>query len=260
MKRLFVLLFALLIVVPCRAEEFSSRVLLNDLRSAALDPSPECLRKIDEDLAETDDPVLTAVAERWKEVYLDPSFRLYFDSTDDPSLLAVPDPSKHAFVVLGFCLKDGGMEPELCRRCDAAAAAARAFPDSLLVCTGGPTGGNNPHRHTEAGLMRLYLMFARGIPSCRIDLDEEAMTTVENAVNVFRILRDRGIETITLVTSGYHMRWALMIFYAVAEQSRQDGYSVEIIGNWCCDVPPAAGYDLMNVSIAVSQLRSVLAD
>ena len=45
-----------------------------------------------------------------------------------------------------------------------AAIAARVFPDSILVCSGGATGDNNPERHTEAGLMKQYLAGTCGIP------------------------------------------------------------------------------------------------
>ena len=37
---------------------------------------------------------------------------------------------KHAFVVLGYQLQDGEMTEELIGRCEAAAAAARSFPES----------------------------------------------------------------------------------------------------------------------------------
>lgn len=259
MRKWLLIFFAFLFAGTCSAEALPERSpanrLLDKLLSMYKEPSADLLSRIDEDVAEMDDPLMSAVSGYWKEIYLDASFRLYYDSVDDPSLLEIPDPSRHAFVVLGYCLKDGEMEPELKKRCKAAATVAAAFPEAVLICTGGPTGINNPDRHTEAGLMARYIRKTFSIPSARIFLDEAARTTVENALYSFRILRDNGIKTITLVTSGYHMRWALMIFHAAAEQSRLDGYPVEIIGNWCCDVPPAPGYDETNPSIAISQLR-----
>ena len=244
--------------VPAQADKTPEDTLLSDLQQAYDDPSAESLSRIDQDLEAVTDPVFAFVAERWKEIYLDPSFTLNYDGTDDPFLLPVPDPSSHAFVVLGFCLRDGEMQPELKSRCRAAATAARAWPEALIICTGGPTGVNNPDRKTEAGLMRRYLVRTCKIPSGRILAEKEARTTVENAVNTFRILRERNIRSITLVTSGYHMRWALMVFHTVAWQNQRDGYPVEIIGSWCCDVPPAPGYDRMNAELALSQLRQLL--
>lgn len=49
------------------------------------------------------------------------------------------------------------MTEDLIGRCGAAAATARAFPDSVLVCSGGAAGGSNPEKHTEAGMMKAYL-------------------------------------------------------------------------------------------------------
>lgn len=256
--RLLLFLILLLFAAPCHAEKTPVGTLLDDLLLAFEEPSPEAMDRIGADLASVDDPVAVSVAERWKEIYLDSSFRLYYDGVDDPSLLRIPDPSKHAFIVLGYCLRGGEMEPELVSRCGAAAAIARAYPESVLVCTGGPTGGNNPDRHTEGGLMCAWLTEHGGLSGERVYAEEKALTTAENAVFSFRILQDLQIETVTLVTSGYHMRWALMVFHAVAEQNRLEGFPVEIVGNWCCDVSPALGYDSMNASLAVSQLRSLL--
>ena len=257
-KRLLLFLLALGVLSSCHAEKTPAGILLDDLLLAYESPSMEALRQIDEDLAAVDDPVAVDVADRWEEIYLDDAFRLYMDGEDDPSLLEIPDPSKHAFIVLGFCLSDGEMEPELISRCDAAADIARAYPESLVVCTGGATGRNNPDRHTEGGLMCARLTEVSGLPADHVFAEENAGSTVENALFSFRMLREKGIETVTLVTSGYHMRWALMVFHAVAEQNRLDGFPVEIIGNWCCDVPPSPGCDEMNASIAISQLRMLL--
>ena len=105
---------------------------------------------------------------------------------------------KHAFVVLGFELADGEMTDELKARCEAAAAAAKAFPDSSLICSGGATGENNPEGHTEAGLMKDYLTEQCGIAADRILTDEYAMTTAENALNTFAILKAQGIGVFTV--------------------------------------------------------------
>ena len=67
-----------------------------------------------------------------------------------------------------YLLPDGEMTEELVGRCKAAAAAAKAFPDSIIVCTGGATGANNPDGHTEAGLMKEYLVKRCGISRKRI--------------------------------------------------------------------------------------------
>ncbi len=125
------------------------------------------------------------------------------------------------------------MQPELVGRCEAGAALARALPSAILVCSGGATGPNNPEGHTEAGLMKQYLIENCGIEEGRIFIDEAAMTTAENALNTFAILQKGGVRTMTIVTSEYHQRWGQAVYNAVAALYRQQhGYAVEIVGNY----------------------------
>lgn len=212
--------------------------------------------KIDADVEAMNDEVAAAVADQWKTVWLDPDYRLFMYGTDDPSEL--PITGKHAFVVLGFQLQNGEMADELKGRCDAAATAAKAFPDSILVCSGGETGENNPDRHTEAGLMKAYLTDVCGIAPERIFTDEKAMSTEENALNTFAILQEQGVETITIVTSGYHQRRGQSLYNAVAALYRQEnGYSVEIAGNFCYDIESDMD-KTQDMAIGILQMASIL--
>ncbi len=252
-------LAAVLCVSCARASEtITADDLLDDMLSAFAVPSKKAAERIDRDTEALDDPVLTAVAESWKHYYLDPDLKIYYLRRNDPAELRIPDPSKHAFVVLGFRLKDGRMEPELEGRCEAAAAAARAYPESIVICTGGETGLRNDAHNTEAGLMAAYLIDRCGIGQERLWLDPDALTTAENALNSFEILKENGIETMTLVTSGYHLRWASLLFDAVAAENREQGYPVETIGNWCYYISPGPGYSNANEGLAISQLRELL--
>ncbi len=238
--------------VKAAASTVNYGTLLDDLLDAYT-----CVTRIDMDVKLLDDDVAGAVAAHWKKVYLD-DYHLYRYGVDDPASL--PIAGAHAFVVLGYELKNGEMTEELIGRCDAAAAAAKAFPDSILICTGGATGANNPERHTEAGLMKDYLVRSCGIAPERIFLDEKAMTTTENAINTFAILRAQGIETITIVTSTYHQRWGQVLYNAMAARYRQAcGYSAEIIANYCFDINPSNILYRQDALIALSQLRSILA-
>lgn len=237
--------------------------LLTDLLIAYEQPGEVDLPRIDADVAaiadEADRAVAASVAEHWKKVYLDPDYRLLILGTDDPALLEIPDPAAHAFAVLGYALQDGEMTDELKGRCDAAAAAARAFPGSILVCTGGATGPNNPEKHTEAGLMKDYLVNVCGIEAERIFTDERAMTTAENAVNTFAILREQDIRTMTIVTSSYHQRWGQVLYNALAAQYLQRyGYSAVIVGNYCYDIEPETAAYRQGQRIAVRQLAQIL--
>ena len=213
--------------------------------------------RIDADLEALGDEVADAIAAHWKKVYLDPAYKLYMYGTDDPK--ALPITGVHAFIVLGYELRNGEMTDELTGRCDAAAAAAKAFPDSILICTGGATGANNPERHTEAGMMKAYLTRHCGIAPERIFTDERAMTTAENAINTFRILREQGIGTMTIVTSDYHQRWGQVLYNALAARYRRAfGYSVEIIGNFCYNASPSGSLSRSEHRIAVQQLGGIL--
>jgi hypothetical protein len=232
--------------------DVSIATLLSDLMTAY-----EANARIDADVEALDDDIARSVAAHWKKVYLS-DYRLYLYGQDDPAEL--PITGRHAFVVLGYELKNGQMTAELKGRCEAAAAAAKAFPDSILVCSGGATGSNNPHGNTEAGLMKKYLANQCGIEPERIFTDKKAMTTAENAVNTLKILREQGIETMTIVTSSYHQRWGQVLYNAMAARYRQAyGYSVELAGNYCYDIEPSNPLYLEDAKIALSQLKKILA-
>lgn len=243
--------------------------LLSDLL-AAYETSPERYsQNVDFDLKtiravnQKDYMVAKAIADHWSRVYLDPGYRmnLYRDGDSAEQLLqeGIPNSGGHAFVVLGYELKNGEMTDELKGRCDAAAAAARTFPNAILVCSGGATGQNNPEQHTEAGLMKNYLVRTCGIDEARIYTDERAMTTAENAINTFEILRERGVQTMTIVTSSYHQRWGQVLYNAMAAIYGQSyGYTPEIISNYSFDLAPENEMFRNDAGIAISQLRGIL--
>ena len=197
------------------------------------------------------------ILEKWNGIYLNPDYRLYIDGKDDPGILPVS--GKHAFVVLGFVLENGEMQDELKARCEAAAKAAETFPDSILVCSGGATGENNPEGHTEAGLMKEYLVQNCGIAPERVFTDESAMTTLDNAVNTFTILKNQGIDTITIVTSSYHQRRANILYETVAEIVRKtEGTSIAVAGNYSCEAEAPEELEQYDARIAAMQLDEIL--
>ena len=241
--------------------------LLNDLLKAHQSAAAEDARQIEEDLNairavdSRDYEIAKAIADHWRRVYLDPDYALCLHRGEERAEalrdFGIEDSPTHAFVVLGYELMDGEMQPELRSRCDAAAAAARAFPSTILVCAGGAKGPNNPLGHTEAGSMKTYLTEHCGIDAARIFIDEQAMTTAENAVNTFEILREKGARTMTIVTSGYHQRWGQALYNAVGALYRQRaGCDIEIVGNYCCDVGNARYQN--DDQIAVMQIAGIL--
>lgn len=260
-KRRLALLLAILLMGSGRAlgEAATYGRLLADLLAAYETPAEGDLERIDGDVAALGDDVAEAIAAHWKAVYLNPDYRLYLYGKDDPGALWELVSDDHAFVVLGYELKNGEMTQELKGRCEAAAEAARRFPEAVLVCSGGPTGRNNPHNHTEAGLMKDYLSGPCGIAAERILIDERAMSTVENAVNTLALLQAHNIESMTLVTSVYHQRWAQAIYNAVnALYGQEYGYSARLVGNYSYDVEPPTEYYRDDARIAVVQLGRIL--
>ena len=218
----------------------------------------EANNRVSNDLEMLQDNELAAfISERWQNTYMSPDYRVYLHGKDNPADLPVC--GKHAFVILGFELENGEMCDELKARCDAAAAAAAAFPDSILICSGGATGENNPEGHTEAGLMKDYLVQTCGISAERILIDESAMTTLENAVNTFAILKEQEIETITIVTSAYHQRRANILYETLAEIIREkEGISITVAGNYSCEIQPPEGQDKYDAYIATMQLGELI--
>ena len=257
-KAVALLLAAAVIAVCCAASaEEEEQAATPEAFFADLADAQQAYYRIGEDERELDDELLSCIARDWKGTYLVQDYRILINGKDDPA--GLPVSGKHAFVVLGFELTDGEMADELKDRCEAAAAAAEAFPDSILVCSGGATGDNNPGRHTEAGLMKDYLTGQCGIAAERIFTDERAMDTVGNALNTFGILKEQGIEEITLVTSDYHQRRANVLYAALAEFIREtEGYTVALKGNFSCEAEPLFGPDT-DARIAAMQLSQMVA-
>lgn len=228
-------------------------VLISDLSAAR-----EAASRIDADLeALKDDKMAAFIAAKWQELFMEPGYRVYVLGKDSPAELQIT--GSHAFVVLGYELKNGEMTEELKERCEAAAAAWREFPDSILVCSGGATGDNNPEYHTEAGLMKQYLSETCGIPEDSIFTDESAMTTLDNATNTFEILKEQWIEEITLVTSTYHQRWANMLYEVLAEHVREtEGRTISIVGNFSCERQAPGSLAGREARIAAMQLQELM--
>ena len=220
------------------------------------------------DRNETDGEVADAITDHWRTVFLKQNgeYPLYVHHGEEraeeleASGLLPGNGQAHAFVVLGFQLVKGEMTQELKSRCEAAAAAARSWPDAILVCSGGATGSANPKKHTEAGLMKQYLTEVCGIDACRIYTDEQARTTRENAVNTFAILREKQIASYTLVTSGYHQCWSQVLYHAMGEICRhsEGAYTATLIGNYCADVTPSRRSYLRGDRFAIYQLGQLL--
>ena len=214
-------------------------------------------------VSEDDYELLSLINECWHEVFLNPGYTLYLygggQTATELDGSGIPNSSAHAIVILGYELLNGQMQPELVGRLDAAAALARSYPETVIVCSGGVTGANNTVGNTEAGLMRDYLVDNCGIDPARIFTDERALTTADNAVNTFAIMQENNITSMTIVTSVYHMRWGLAVYNAVGNLYRlRRDYNVEVIANYCYDIEPSVDIYSRGDRFAAFQIGDIL--
>ena len=125
----------------------------------------------------------------------------------------LPEDDSLCIVVLGFQLQyDGTMAPQLIGRCETALACARRYPNALLALTGGGTAMGDAAK-TEAGVMADWFAL-KGIRSERIIVEDQSLTTDQNARNTTAILtRDYPqVRTLLIVTSDYHMPLGVLMF------------------------------------------------
>jgi uncharacterized SAM-binding protein YcdF (DUF218 family) len=86
-------------------------------------------------------------------------------------------------------------------RLDEALAAYRAGVAPLIVVTGGRQEGD---RFTEAESGRNYLV-DRGVPERAILLENEGRSSWESMQGTGRLLEERGVKRILLVSDGFHL-------------------------------------------------------
>lgn len=95
-------------------------------------------------------------------------------------------------------------------RCALAGTLHREAPDRLILVSGGRIVGDD--QPSAASMMRDYFV-ANGISEKNIVLEERSRNTYENGVECARLLRDRGIRRIVLVTTAMHMTRSIGVFH-----------------------------------------------
>ncbi|MBK9125092.1 MAG: YdcF family protein [Chloroflexi bacterium] len=112
-------------------------------------------------------------------------------------------------IVLGSGLEnDGSAGVALQRRARRAAEAFRIGLAGRVMCTGGRTG---MAERTEADACREILV-TEGVPPDAILLEDNSSSTEENAVNARSLMDVLGLRSAILVTDGFHMPRATLIF------------------------------------------------
>ena len=120
-----------------------------------------------------------------------------------------------AIVVLGAAQYDGEPSPVLRARLDHAAELYDQGFAPLVVVTGGKQQGD---RVTQALAGFTYLR-ERGIPEAAILLEVDGTSTYSELAATSRILGERGLSSVLMVSDGYHSARLL----AIADEVGLDG-------------------------------------
>lgn len=110
----------------------------------------------------------------------------------------------HLLVLLGKRLNnDRSFKREMLERCDYAYNFITANKcDKILLCGGMP---NKKAGVTEASAMRDYLI-EKGVSSDNLILEEDSLTTKQNAYFAAPIIKDLGVKAIYLCSSARHLK------------------------------------------------------
>lgn len=117
-----------------------------------------------------------------------------------------------AIVVLGFgppVDEAGRPVDELRWRVEKGVALYQAGLAPLIVMTGGKTYRD----YYESAVMK-ELAVSMGVPAEAVLEEREAMNTIDNARLTSKLLRERGIDSIILVSNPYHLSRAVRLYEA----------------------------------------------
>jgi len=123
-----------------------------------------------------------------------------------------------AIVVLGTRVLAGGRpSPALARRIDHAIRLYhQGFAEHLLL-----SGGLGAEPPAEAEVMRALAVDA-GVPAARIVLETGSTSTFENALMSAALLHERRWSRVLVVSDGYHLPRALLVFRRLGLDARGD--------------------------------------
>ena len=189
-------------------------------------------------------PQLIEIAENEAELNADlaamEAFFSYWDKANEKDFVNLgalkddlPNDNSLCIVILGYSLSPSGeVKDELMCRLDAGIEAAEKYPNAYILVTGGGTALYAPSVK-EADKMAEYLI-EHGIDQSRIIVENNSLSTSENAVYSERILRNEypEIRDLFIVTSDYHVPMACSIFegWFIMKNS-----NLRVISNYACD-------------------------
>lgn len=136
----------------------------------------------------------------------------------------LPQDDSLCIVVFGYGLgADGSIRPELEDRLYVALNAARQYPNAYVAVTGGQT--SEVAGVTEGGQMAAWLR-AQGVAESRLIVEDQALSTTQNAANTYKLLMSAypQVKTLAVVTSDYHVACAGVLLQIWSDyQSRVNG-------------------------------------
>ncbi len=168
-------------------------------------------------------------------IYADTSMPINLDVLPD----GLPNDNSLCIVTLGFQFdqETGEMQPELIKRLEVTLLNAIKYPNAYIAVTGGGTSLADPSK-TEGEEMAKWLI-AHGVDEKRIIVENKAPTTVGNATNTFRLLKEKPeVKSIAMISSSSHIQRAVAIFQAVfqLEAYKANTDAIEILNNTSCPV------------------------
>ena len=152
----------------------------------------------------------------------------------------LPETDELGIVALGFQLNpDGSMREELIERLKVLKAGAEKYPRAWIVCTGGGTAAENPGA-TEAGKMAQWLI-ENGVAAERVLVEDRSLTTAQNAVYSYELLRERcpQVKQLAIVSSDYHIATGTLLFEAEAilRAEKADAPAMQVVSNAAWKAP-----------------------
>ena len=178
---------------------------------------------------------------RWEKImnlWMSPELGqpLHYDVLPD----GLPDTDELGIIVLGFQLNpDGTMKDELIERLTIALASAEKYPNAYIVCTGGGTAAEN-EAASEAGEMAKWLI-ANGIDKKRVIIEDNSITTAQNALFTYDILTSLypSVKKLAIISSDYHIATGELLFKAEAilRANAPGNEKLEVISNAAWKAP-----------------------
>ncbi|WP_163579214.1 YdcF family protein [Gracilibacillus saliphilus] len=111
---------------------------------------------------------------------------------------------RDVMIVLGYpAKKDGSMSPILRERINKAADLYHAGIAEIVICSGAAVANN----HVEADVMARALV-KLGVDCSQIIRETKAKNTYENLIKSRKIMHERGLKKVVIVTSPWHLRKA----------------------------------------------------